>query len=152
MDDWKEFERRILEEGNLKSNTYVARLPSEAVQTKSGFIRRKTPFDFAAGIKGKAAFFDAKSTALQRIYITDVLTKKKAIHQFHELEKAREKGSLAGYLIWWKPLNLYSFVHISTIQTLIKDKIKTIDPNTKDVTSQSDAFPIDLEKLIIPRF
>ena len=57
-----QFEEKIKEEVGL-SRIALIRVPNAIKMFRGGSAREKSPFDFAAGIDGVAAFFEDKSTS-----------------------------------------------------------------------------------------
>lgn len=141
-----QFENRIEREIWAQGN-YCARIPTGVrVIGKGKVAMRKTPFDFAASINGRAVFFDAKSTSASTFNIGSMVMAVKKVHQFHELSAAFRAGAVAGYLIWFYDLRLITWAPIAVVA---KKNLVSISPQTDGCRSQLDTYKIDLEKLAI---
>lgn len=144
---WKGFENRIREECQLQGITCI-KIPEQIVQAGGGkHFRRKTAFDYAAGIDGIAAFFDAKSSG-RDLYLESYITDEKKIHQFTALKAAYENFNIAGYLIHFYQEFTIAWAPIQVVHGLINTKQLKITPTTPGLTKQMDNVPINLRTLL----
>lgn len=141
-----QFEDRIHRETWARGH-YCARIPTGArVLGKGKVAMIKTPFDFAAGVHGKAVFFDAKSTAEGTFNIGSKVMATKSSHQFHQLMEAHRAGSVAGYLIWFYAPFL-RYITWVPITVMARPQLVSIRPGMSGTTSIDDNRQIDLAVL-----
>lgn len=141
---WRQFEKRIGQELNLQRNTVVAQIPSHMNQSKGRVFRKKTDCDFAAGVDGRAVYFDAKVCAEPRFNANSLILRESKIHQYRFLKSALEKGSIGGYLIWF-----YGQRKIVWLPVEMVDNInRSFAWDDARMRSQDDDKPIDLKALI----
>lgn len=145
---WKQWEQRVLVEPH-KLDVYVEQVPSHVVLTNKGPIRKKSGPDFAAGIYGHAAFFDAKCTVDKRFNLASKAIAAKKLHQFNRLRQAASMGNHAGYLIWFYSLGIITWAPIEVLTGLIQAGVRSITPETVGCRNQRDNRLLDLGKLIL---
>lgn len=148
---WKQFEKRV--ESESKMNQITAwKVPTEIrlIKSRPYPIHIKTVPDFACGILGLAAFFDAKTTHKDKWQIKDNVLREDKIHQWHNLLDAHEKGNVAGYLLWFINHRLISWISVETINQFLEQKQNLILPDSPGVISFPDDQPINL-KLFLKR-
>lgn len=151
---WEQFEKRIREEAPL-FNVTVWQYPCEIKLTKdrsTGFpiqFRVKSKPDFAAGILGMAAFFDAKSTKSEKWSLRDYVFRNDArankIHQWEQLDQANRNGNIAGYLVWFVKLRTITWVSVETIRAMVSHGDGYLTPQTAGCVSFPDDRPINLK-------
>lgn len=138
----KDFEKRVIQESKLNGITCI-RVPDHV--TFSGH-RRKTEFDYCAGVDGLAVFFDCKATGRAFNLKSYVLAKEK-VHQYKALVEAAEKGNVSGYLLYFYEEGQYVWAPIDTVSRLIASGAKSITPDTLGTVAQSDKEIFSLRKL-----
>jgi penicillin-binding protein-related factor A (putative recombinase) len=144
---WRQFEKRCKEDLQLGGHA-VTHVPSHLQQTKYGSVRKKTDCDFAAGINGRAVFFDAKVCGEARFNIKSLILRPDKIHQYWFLIGAVEKGSVGGYLIWFYDKKKIVWLPAENIHRLTQDSEKSIGIDSPEVRTQDDDKPIRLDQLI----
>jgi hypothetical protein len=143
----KVFEARIEYDATLRRVT-VVRIPDEVRGLYgSKKVQVHTPFDFAAGILGRAAFFDAKATGKPTFNLKDC-TQRKTEHQWLALQEAAAQGNKAGYLIWFYSSATIAWAGVEQVQGYLRDGLKSINPYLPGLRIQGDNEAIDLERLI----
>ena len=147
-DIWKQFEKKIGQELNIRPNAYCVAIPNEirGMYGKRKPIQVVTPFDFAASIDGRAIFFDAKTCGETTFNLQSLVLRKQKNHQWQELIKARDSGSAAGYLIWFYKYSIIIWASVEDIEEAIKQGKKSL--NITHRRSQVDDTPLDLASLV----
>lgn len=142
-----QFEDRINRE-IWANGDYSVRIPQGAkVIGRGKLVKIKTPFDFACSIRGRAVFFDAKSTAENRFNLASKVTSEKSMHQFNQLREAARAGAIAGYLIWFYQLRLITWV---PIDVMAERNLVSIAPYHRGTTTAEDNRRIDLARMVLP--
>jgi penicillin-binding protein-related factor A (putative recombinase) len=72
-----------------------------------------TPFDYILFSQGYAITFDAKTVDANTFSYSQIEK-----HQVASLSRAAENALRSGYLIWFRPLDLVSFIPVSTLKTV----------------------------------
>lgn len=138
------FETRI-EKEIWAADDYCVRIPTGVKVFGRGKVAmRKTPFDFAASIDGRAVFFDAKTTKESTFNIGSMVMATKKVHQFNELRAAQRAGAVAGYLIWFYGLREITWAPIDVVA---QRNLTSIRPTTPGCRSMLDVHKIDFRKL-----
>jgi penicillin-binding protein-related factor A (putative recombinase) len=148
-DRGKSFEKRVAQELRLQGVTII-KVPESQRYIGGKVIRKKTQFDFCAGVDGLAIFFDAKSYEKESVFnFKSRVLNEKCIHQFHELNAAVSDGNIAGYLIHFPKEGVIGWASIQAVNGMIQGGVKSIKPDCLGVEWQLDAHPIDLRSLCI---
>lgn len=147
MSQWRDFEKRILHDLNL--GMFCTQIPSAISQTRGGFVRKKTDFDFAACVDGKALFFDAKACGKEGFYLKDQVFNEKKIHQFNALSRAEEAGAFAGYLVWFYQKKIIAWISVQAVLNAVQLGAKALDERSVDkLKFQKDGDPINFRRLL----
>lgn len=154
-DEWRSFEIRIEKEAPLFGYT-CWKVPTDTKMFfKMGtrqFQQVKSKPDFAAGILGLAAFFDAKSTIENTWAIkANVLRHDKHVDkltQWHDLKSAWDLGNISGYLIWFVNLKKITWASCGTVQAFIDKGETSVRPDLPQVYSQDADKPLNLKVLM----
>jgi penicillin-binding protein-related factor A (putative recombinase) len=144
---WSQFENRIMEESKYFRIGCV-QVPSGVRISGAKTFRFKTKFDFAAGVKGKAVFFDAKTCGEDAFNFKSLAIRDKKKHQFDSLVEIREFGNQAGYLIWFYKHRIIAWADVAVIKTMIEEGKKSVAYNDSGLRYKSDDLPIDLEDFV----
>lgn len=148
MEKWKAFEKRVKQESGIQQISCV-KVPEHVIMTKHGrTIRKKTEFDYCAGIDGIAAFFDCKSSGKNKLNFKTYILGEEKIHQFNALCQVNECLNIAGYLIYFYEMETISWVNIKTVRALLEAGENGISPESKGVVSQLDSVPVNLRSLL----
>lgn len=144
----QEFEKKILDESEIIYGVNCRRIPNEVKRLYSGSpVQVKTCFDFCASVDGVSVHFDAKSTANESLNFKSYIISKEKKHQYLNLLKSYDDGSVAGYLIWWYKLGLYSWASVQVIKSMIDSGEKFIKHDSPGVITTDDTQPINLREL-----
>jgi penicillin-binding protein-related factor A (putative recombinase) len=143
---WKSFESRIKIESQMQGITCI-KVPEAIMVAKGRTFRRKTEFDYCAGIDGVAAFFDAKSSG-RDLYIDHYILEEGKIHQFSALCSAGENLNIAGYLIYFYQEFQIVWANIALVKGLAEAGVKKISVETPGLKKQMDNVPINLRTLL----
>jgi hypothetical protein len=150
MDYWKQFENRIYKESWARG-IFVSQIPTGCRIVYRGGRKSiqlvTTDFDFAAGVSGRAMFFDAKADAGKNFNFKSHVSRPSKHHQMLKLLSAHDMGSAAGYLIWFYNLKQITWAPIRTVHLMIRDGAKSLNPDTPGVRSQEDWLALDIGKL-----
>lgn len=152
---WKQFEQRIRDEAPRFGIT-CWQIPTEIRLINKASQKIPIPIkshpDFCAGINGLSAFFDAKSTQDKSWNLQDYVfrhdSRANKLHQWQKLEDAFEKGSVAGYLVWFVSLRVISWVSVECVRSLKEFGIKSVTPDCLGVVSIPDDQPINLKSFL----
>ena len=99
-----EWENRLISQCSLYDLS-VIRIPDGCKQVAAGrLIRVRTPFDFIVADHFQAAFLDTKTIDATSFGYSLIDQ-----NQLNNLLKLHDKGHVAGYLIWFKPLDQVLF-------------------------------------------
>ena len=148
MSQSKVFESRILRECILHQVACV-KIREDVRLVRGGPIRAKTEFDFAAGVKGQALFFDAKVCSKPKWNLASYVFAPQKIHQFYHLERVQDYGSKAGYLLWFPTLERITWVPVNLVIKCRASGVKDLTPETPGVRTQLDYHPLDLARLVL---
>jgi hypothetical protein len=144
-----EFEKQVEEHSEARGYTCV-KIPEEI----RGFHGRgrgaqvRTRFDFAAGIKGTACFFEAKACGEGTFNFKSRVLSAKKRHQFMALKAAESNGNKSGYLIWFYNHKAYVWASSKCIQSLMDEGHNSLSPKSPYITTKPDDKPIDLMELM----
>jgi penicillin-binding protein-related factor A (putative recombinase) len=152
MSDWRDYEKRIQEESDLRGYLCL-RFPVENRIVNAGFsIKVKSKPDFLVSVGGRAVLFDAKSTQDTRWNLKENVFRKdnsaNKLHQWHQLVAARDKGTPAGYLIWFKSDNKIVWASVENIEALVQDGHSAITVDSPHVQVINADEPIDVWKFV----
>lgn len=139
------FEHAIEHQAN-RENIMFIKIPDgcRRVRTPIGLklIPVKTPFDFVIGKNGTVCFFDAKSFDKNRLTRSDVV-----LHQITSLYSFETEKFIAGYLVYFRPINEIVFFDASQLVGLEKTGISL---NAEDGTYLGSIEKFNISKLFIP--
>ena len=128
---------------------YIIKIPEGVRFTKKGPVRHKTEFDFTVSISGISCFFDAKcESAKDTFNFKARLLAKEKKHQWEALQWAHDVGSVAGLLIWFQGVGIYTWASVTNIRKLLDDEVKSIQPGMDGLPTASDDNPINLRSLM----
>lgn len=151
MQLWRQFEERIINDC-AQCGIFITQIPLGCRIVDLNGRRKlqtiRTDFDFVAGVSGRAVFFDAKSINGDQINIQSTIMSPRKVHQYYRLLEAREMGSHAGYIIWFRDESTrqISWVDVLVVKRLFEQGFKTITPNNTGVISDPDVQTIDLSR------
>lgn len=151
--DWKAFEKRIAGEANM-NGLFCIKIPETSRKIPSGpngfnLILTKSSVDFVLAIDGRAHFFDAKVCGDRTFNLKKFCYDEKKIHQLLQLQAARDRGSRAGYMIWWGAFELISWAPIEAIEMAWDNGDLSISPETPGVKSQTEREIINFRRLLL---
>lgn len=147
MVDWRSFEARVKQESELQGITCV-KVPEHMGMGGGRIFRKKTEFDYCAGIDGIAAFFDCKITGRKDFNFKTYVIQQEKVHQFNALRRAQDNLNIAGYLIYFYEQRTVVWVNMKLVGSLLDAGVKAITVNTPAATTQLDDVPINLRTLM----
>ncbi|MHA2064110.1 MAG: hypothetical protein ACXABY_06990 [Candidatus Thorarchaeota archaeon] len=148
--DWgKAFEKRIIHDSEALNYTCI-KVPEEvrSFYGKGRPVQVQTPFDFCAGVMGRAAFFDGKACGDLAFNIKSNILRGTKAHQLAALQQAEACGNKAGYLIWFYTQACFAYLRCGDIQGYLSDGLKSINPYLPGIRTQPDNKPLDIKRLI----
>jgi penicillin-binding protein-related factor A (putative recombinase) len=96
----------------------VTRIPDGCKQLSGGkIIRVTTPFDFVVTYKSKSAFVDTKTIDGECFHYSSIKE-----HQVSEMILHENYGAIAGYVIWFRQIDVIIFVPAHILLENIKSK------------------------------
>lgn len=143
---WKAFENRIKIESGMQGITCI-KVPEHMIYSRGKTFRKKTEFDYCAGIDGVAAFFDAKSSG-RDLYLEHYILEESKIHQYAALIQADENSNIAGYLIYFYQEFQICWANIKLVKKLWESGVKKITVDTPGLVKQMDNTRLNLRTLL----
>ncbi len=98
------------------------------IKVENAFIKSKSTSDYYGVFKGKFIAFEAKSTNLKSLPLTNIKH-----HQRKYLNDVQNNGGVAFYIIYYKSYNRYFMVFVDSIENIRKKSFSIEEASKKGI-------------------